>query len=149
MKELYSAKNRIETLKRRTARCVCKYCGGPLVVKRISFSDFEEARQEIYCEACARIEYGVEPVIYRSAENFVEALDFNHYPDLEDNARSRRMNVAKVSEILAWGCKSMGILTEDGFQVPIDTETQRMDGTLILTEDALKEWEANDGHADH
>ncbi|MEE0435879.1 MAG: hypothetical protein UDB11_10855 [Peptococcaceae bacterium] len=139
MNNLYVAKDRINSLKRRMARCVCKYCGGPLSLKRITFSDFEEARIEIYCDACERIEFGVEPEIFRSAENFVDATDFNHYPDLEDNARTRRMNVAKVCEILAWGYRNAGLLTADGFTVPLMTESSQMDGTLILTEDELEE----------
>lgn len=59
-------------LKKRTKRCVCKYCGGKLKLRRIIFSEYEDARIEIFCSQCDRIEFGVEPEISRSAEYFVE-----------------------------------------------------------------------------
>ena len=139
MNDLYASEDSVSVLKRRTQRCVCKYCGGPLSIKRITFSDFEAARLEIYCDACERIEYGVEAEIYRSAENFIDAVEFQYYPDLEDNARTRRMNVAKVCEILSWGYKNAGLLNAEGFTIPIDMEAGELDGTLILTEDELTE----------
>ena len=136
--DLYASETRIAMLQRRTARCRCKYCGGPLTVKRISFSDFEAARLEIYCDACGRIEYGVEPEIYHSAESFVDAVDFQYYPDFEDNALRRRMNIAKICDILAWGFRHTGLLTENGFTIPLAANAA-LDDTLLLTEDALKE----------
>ena len=39
----FQSQKRIDTLKKRTRRCVCKYCGGHLKLKRIIFSDFEDA----------------------------------------------------------------------------------------------------------
>ena len=149
MNDLYTNNDRIEALKRRLQRCVCKYCGGSLSLKRITFSDFETARLEIFCDGCERIEYGVEPEIYRSAENFIDAVDFQYYPDLEDNERTRRMNVAKVCEILSWGYRNAGLLNADGFTIPIDMKSGELDGTLILTEDELAERMLQHEHDDH
>lgn len=63
-------------LKKRVARCVCKYCGQSITLKRIIFNDFEDARIEIYCGHCERIEYGIEPQIYESATSFVDQVCF-------------------------------------------------------------------------
>ena len=139
MNQLYCSEDRVETLKRRSKRCCCKYCGGPLSLKRITFNDFEDARIEIYCDSCDRIEYGIEPEIYRSAQNFVDNLDFNFYTDMEQNARTRRMSVAKICEIMAWGFKNTGLLKEDGFTVPVVCENHTLEHCLILTEDDLAE----------
>ena len=47
MEDLYQSESRMENLKRRAKRCVCKYCGQPLSLKRILFSDHTDARMEI------------------------------------------------------------------------------------------------------
>ena len=135
----FCSENRVEILKQRAKRCRCKYCGGKLSLKRIVFNEFDEARIELYCDACEQIEFGVEPEIYQSAENFVDNLNFNHYPDLDQNIRTRRMNVAKVCEIMAWGFKNTGLLKEDGFTVPVVCENHTLEHCLILTEDDLAE----------
>ena len=98
-------KSRLEIMKARAKRCVCKYCGGKLELRRIAFSDYGEARSELYCPVCQRIEFGTEPEIYQGATYFVDNLEFNHYPGLDDNEKTRRMNIAKVCEIMAWGDK--------------------------------------------
>lgn len=136
-KEFQQADNRVEILKRRAKRCQCKYCGGKLSLKRLVFNEFDEARVELYCESCEQIEYGVEPEIYQSAANFVDNLEFNHYPDLNQNNRTRRMNIAKVCEIMAWGFKNSSLLTEDGFTVSVACTDHTLDQCLILTEDEL------------
>lgn len=135
--QVKSVNNRVEMLKRRAKRCRCKYCGGKLSVKRISFTEFEDARIELYCNACEQIEYGVEPEIYQSAENFVDNLEFNHYPDIDQNTRTRRMNIAKVCEIMAWGFKNTGLLTEEGFTAPVVCADHSLDHCLVITEDEL------------
>lgn len=136
MMHTYQATGRIEVLKRRVKRCVCKYCGGNLKLKRIIFSEHEDARVEIFCRNCDRIEYGVEPELYQSAKYFVEELAFNCFPNLDDNEQTRRMNVAKVCEIMAWSHKDLGIITEEGFQIPLpDSTAHRLIGEcVILTE---------------
>ena len=64
----YKSEKRVDMLKKRTHRCVCKYCGGKLKLRQIIFSEFEDARTEIFCSDCDRIEFGVEQEIYDSAK---------------------------------------------------------------------------------
>ena len=132
------SQERIEELRSRSKRCVCKYCGGALSLKRIIFSDCEDARIEIYCDSCERIEYGIEPPIYRSAQNFVDSLAFNYFADMDQNDRTRRMDVAKVCEIMAWGYKNTGLLDEQGFTVTLPPlKNHALEKCLILTDDEL------------
>lgn len=144
MEDLYASINRVDTLKQRAGRCCCKYCGGPLSLKRLIFSDFTDARVEIYCEHCERIEYGVEPEIYKSARNFVDNLGFNYYTDMDQNAQTRRMNIAKVAEIMAWGYRNTGLLNDDGFTVPLSYKDTMMEQCLVITDDMLRA-EGDDG----
>lgn len=136
--DLYTAGNRLDTLKARTKRCVCKYCGQPLTLKRLIFSDFTDARIEIYCDHCERIEYGVEPEVYQSAKNFVENITFDYYTDMDKNEKTHQMNIAKVAEILSWGCRNMGLMDDAGFRVPVDVQAQQMDQCLVITDDELR-----------
>ncbi len=137
MNALYCAEGRIETLKKRTRRCVCKYCGGPLSLRRIIFHDVEDVRVEIYCDNCDRIEFGVEPEIYISACNFVDNLEFDCYEGLDANEKKRQMNIAKVSEILSWGCKNMGLLNQEGFQVPLQMKQSDWAECLVLSSEEI------------
>ena len=122
------AQKRLALLKKRANRCVCKYCGGSLRLRRIIFSDYEEARVEIFCEHCDRIEYGCEPEIYRNALYFVEEMQFTCYPDLEANERTKRMNVAKVCEIM------MCFLSEEVFTVPPQSQEMLIGECVVLTD---------------
>ena len=128
------AQKRLALLKKRANRCVCKYCGGSLRLRRIIFSDYEEARVEIFCEHCDRIEYGCEPEIYRNALYFVEEMQFTCYPDLEANERTKRMNVAKVCEIMMWGDTNLGFLSEEGFTVPPQSQEMLIGECVVLTD---------------
>lgn len=139
MEDLYCSQNRVDVLKKRVKRCVCKYCGEPLHIKRITFNKFEDARIEIYCDHCQRIEFGIEPEIYHSAKNFVDQLEFNYYPDATQNTKTYQMNIAKVCEIMAWGYKNVGLLDENGFTCPLGDTTKQLDKCLIITEDELTE----------
>lgn len=145
MNELYWAENRIETLKRRKKRCVCKYCGGSLVVKRILFNDVADARVELYCEACARIEYGVEPEIYQSARNFVDNLAIDFYETLDDNEKKHQMNVARVSEIMAWGFRNTGLLSAEGFTVPLHMDKEDWAECMVMRNDQVPSMEESKG----
>lgn len=137
MNELYWSENRVETLKARKKRCVCKYCGKPLVIKHILFSDIEDARIELYCESCERIEYGVEPEIYQSASNFVDNLDADFYEELDDNEKKHQMNVAKVAEIMAWGFRNTGLLDASGFTVALNTTSGVWEECMVLESDQV------------
>lgn len=136
---IYMKKNRVEALKYRAEHCCCKYCGSPLELRRIVFSDFEDARIELFCTSCDRIEYGVEEEIYQSASYFVDTLKFNHFPELSQNEQTRKMNIAKVCDIMSWMCQNLGFANEHGFQVPIKMNRAILGETLILTEEELNE----------
>lgn len=124
--------NRIERLKRRAKHCVCKYCGKELKLKHIIFSDINEAKVELYCNSCQRIELGVEREIYMSACNFVDHLEFEYYEGIDCNERKRQMNIAKVCEIMTWGCRNIGILNQDGFTVPLKLDEEFLSECLVL-----------------
>ena len=133
----YQAAGRLEMLPERTKRCRCKYCGDELKLKSIIFNEFVEARVEIYCEHCRRIEYGVEKEIYQSAAYFVDELGFNAFPNQEASESTRRMNIAEVCEIMAWGNKHLGFLGDDGFKFPPDTQNTTLGETVIFKDSDL------------
>ena len=116
----YKSNSRLNMLKGRTKRCVCKYCGGDLRLKRIVFSSYEEARIEIFCKECNRMEFGVEPEIYLSAKFFVEETGFDFFEDMDNNERTKQMTIAKVCEIMSWQDMNFGILDKEGFKVPLN-----------------------------
>lgn len=111
----FNAEGRLTSLKQRVSRCVCKYCGSPLKLRRIVFSRFEDARVEVFCSRCDRIEHGVEPEVYACAKYFVDEFSFNVYPDLDENEATTQFNVAKVCEIIDWSLRNMGYLSEEGY----------------------------------
>lgn len=130
---------RVENLKSRTKRCVCKYCGAKLELKRIIYGDIENARIEIFCSECGRIEYGVEQEIYHAAKYFVEDMGFNAYQDLDYNENTKKMNIAKVCEIIAWGLKNLDLMTVDGFKYPVNINSEIDGETLHIDEDKLEQ----------
>ncbi|MEF2824443.1 MAG: hypothetical protein U0N74_04045 [Peptococcaceae bacterium] len=131
--------SRLNLLKVRAKRCVCKYCGGRLELRRIAFSDYGEARSELFCPHCGRIEFGTEPEIYAGATYFVDHFDFNHYPGLDDNEKTRRMNIAKVCDIMAWNDKNLGLLSEDGYKVPIHLDIEQIGQTVVFEDKDLED----------
>jgi len=137
----YESKKRVEMLKKRTKRCVCKYCGGKLKLKRIIFSQHEEGRIEIFCDHCDRLEFGIEKEIYQSARYFVEKSAFTCYPELEDNEQTKMMTIAKVAEIMAWQDQNLGFLDEDGFTVPLQMNQNFVGECITISEDDLEELE--------
>ena len=124
-------------LKQRKKRCVCKYCGGMLKLKRIIFSEYEDARIEIFCSECNRIEFGVEKEIYASAKYFVENSGFNCFPDLDDNERTKQMTISKGCEIMAWEARNFGILNENGFTIDLKMNENMLGQCVVFTEDDL------------
>lgn len=110
---------RIAEMKEREKRCCCKQCGGALEIRVIIFNKYGGAGAELYCPACEKIEFGTEPEIYRAAKTFVDEFGFNHFLDLEENERTYMLNIAKVCDILGWGCKEWGILDKKGLKIPL------------------------------
>ena len=131
---------RVETerLRKLVSRCSCSYCGGDLELRKVTYSSYEVSKLEVYCSHCKRIEYGVEPEIYEVAEYFVDELSFDYYKDLDNNIRKREMNIAKVSEIIEWGCRNMGLLTENGFVIPLDLKSELLGEALLIEDDKLQ-----------
>ena len=129
---------RLAEITGRAERCRCKYCGGPLEVRKVFFGDIETARTEIFCQKCDRIEYGVEPEIYHIAEYFVKAFHFNSFPDLEPGEQTDRLNTAQVAEIITWYSQSLGLLEADGFIPEIQTLLKNQ-STLLLSHEVLEE----------
>ena len=130
---------RIAELRKRASRCVCKYCGEKLSLRKITYAAYDEAKIEVYCEKCGRIEYGVEPEIYKVAQYFVDEIGFNAFSDLDDNEKTRSMKVAKVCEIIAWGYKNLGHMDRNGFTVPVNVDKTLIGERLILDEADLPE----------
>lgn len=129
------SEERLQELKNRSKRCVCKYCGGKLKVRLLDFGQIETANMEIFCENCDLIEYGTEPEIYRSAVYLVDNLGFNAYPDRTDNAATRKLNIAKVCELIAWHENQIGILDENGYKIELKENLQDLDyddGSIIV-----------------
>lgn len=135
----YRSASRLEAIKERARRCVCKYCGSPLKLHRIVFSEYEEARVEIFCSHCDRIEYGVEPEIYTCARYFVDELGYNGYPDLDESETTRQLNIAKVCEIAAWTLKNMGFLNETGLTAEVQMKDTLLAECVLLSNRDLDE----------
>lgn len=136
--EKYNTQSRLQELKGRVKRCCCRYCGSPLEIRRIIFSNFEDGRMEIFCTHCDRIEYGVEPEIYQSAQYFVEHFHFNWYTDLDDNSQTKQITIAKICDILAWQDKNLGFLDADGFKVPLEINSNLIGESLVFNNEELE-----------
>lgn len=140
----FNNNKRVQELTGRVERCCCRYCGSPLEIKRISFNNFEDARIEIFCTKCDRIEYGTEPEIYQCAKYFVEHYDFNWYTYLDENAQTRQMTIAKICDILAWQNQLLGFMDKDGFVAPVHIDKEIFSENIIFDDamlDALAEAE--------
>lgn len=134
-------KNRADKLQKRAERCVCKYCGGSLEVRSIVFNELIDARIELFCEHCDRIEYGVEKEIYQNAKYFVEEFAYNCFPDLDNTETTRQMSVAKVGEIMNWLVNNLGIVDENGFCVPLKMNPCMVSQCVLLSDDDLQKLE--------
>lgn len=128
-------------LKGRSKRCCCRYCGGALELKSILFSEFIEARVELYCPQCDRIEFGVEPQIYQSARYFAETVGYNCYPELDANESTKRMNIARLCDIMAWQDQHLGIITDEGFCHPVKLSRHFLGECTLLSDEDLEEAE--------
>ncbi len=133
----FNSEKRVNTLKSRVNRCVCKYCGGELKLRQIIFSEYDEARIEIFCKKCNRIEFGVEPEIYVNARFFVEETGFNCYPDLDDSERTNQMTIAKICEIIEWQNRNIGILGPEGYNIEIKENECYVGQCITISEENL------------
>lgn len=137
-REQKEVSTRIRELKERTDRCVCRFCGETLSLRKITYAAYDEAKIDIFCDHCDRIEYGVEPEIYLVAEYFVDEMKYDHYSDLDDSVHKRRMNIAIICDILMWGYKNTGILCKDGFTVPLQFNQDLLGEALTISDKSLR-----------
>ena len=139
--QYHQNEKRLEMLKKRVQRCVCKSCGSSLSLRQIDFHDFEDARIEIFCEHCDRIEFGIEPEIYTSARYYVDEFQVNFYPDLGDNQVTQKMTVASIADIMSCALQNMGYLTKEGFAVKPNMEGKILGECIVLNDQMLDELE--------
>ena len=138
LKEQKELSERIKELKKRANRCVCKYCGNHVSLRKITYAAYDEAKIDIFCEHCDRIEFGVEPEIYKIAEYYVDEMQYDHYPELDDSVRKRRMNISVICEILTWGFKNAGLLEKDGFTVKLNYKQELLGAALSISNTELR-----------
>ena len=131
-------KNRTEVLKSRKFHCCCKYCGSDLELQRLVFSEDDNARAELYCPICEKLEFGVEKEISAAAEYFVDEMEFQCYSDIENIPQQRQMTIAKVVEIISWGFVTLGYLSETGFIYPVKTLEQLLHEWLNVKKEDLQ-----------
>ena len=105
-----------EKMQERLGHCVCKFCGGDLEIKVIIYNKYGGQGLEMYCPNCQKIEYGTEKGIYRLAKDFVENVEFDYFPDMEEGKRSFELNVAKACEVLSWGLRRLEVMDEKGIK---------------------------------
>ena len=132
---LFQSESRLDMLQGRTKRCVCKYCGGELKLRQIIFSELDDARIEIFCKNCNRIEFGVEPEIFRSASFFIEQTGYNYFQNMDNTDAVLQMNTAKVCELMSWVCQNIGVLSDTGFNIALDIN-ENFIGECIVLKDA-------------
>ena len=119
-------------LRKRAKRCCCKYCGGTLEVRKLTYSNCDIARLELFCSLCGRIEFGIEKEIFQRAAFFVAETGFDYYPELFQGVQKEQMNTAKICEIAGWMLKSLNLLQETGFTCNPITRTETYgDGYII------------------
>ena len=128
---------RLQMLRQRAARCVCRYCGNPLSLRKITYAAYDEAKIEIFCERCGRIEFGTEPEIYQVAQYFIDEIQYDHYPNLDESVRKRRMNIAMICDILNWGFKNTGLLQAEGFTCSIALDEDTLTEAFAISESDL------------
>lgn len=132
---------RLHEVRQRAAHCVCRYCGHPLSLRKITYATYDEAKIELFCEQCNRIEYGVEPEIYKVAEYYVEELGYDHYPNIDNSLQKKRMNIAVICGIIAWGFKNTGLLTKDGFTTELNLDAGILGEATFMSDTALRQME--------
>lgn len=132
------ANSRTDMLEERSQRCVCRYCGGKLQVRSIVFNEIIDARTELECSQCHRIEFGVEREVYQSARYFVDETGHNAYPDMDESESTRQMSIAKVCDIMEWVLKNFGIVDEEGYTMPLNINENLLGRSIHLTDEDLK-----------
>ena len=71
----------------------------------------------------------------------INEFNFNIFPNNDVSEKTYQMNVSKVSEIIAWAYKNMGMLSERGFTVPLDISKTILGEDIIFRDDNLDDVE--------
>ena len=124
---------RYAMLKQRSEQCCCRYCGGPLEVRMVIYNKYGGAGAELFCNQCMKIEFGTVPEIYNTAKDFIDAVEFNYFPELEANEVTEQFNVAKVCDLLSWCCKDWGLLDDRGFHLKAALEEDQPSGGITCS----------------
>jgi len=98
MRKGYSTKLLFE----RQENCVCKRCGGSLEVRTVTQNIYGGQSLDLYCPNCHCVEYGTEKVVFQMAQSFMEKFEFNYFLDLEEDEKSRQLNISLLCDIMAW-----------------------------------------------
>ena len=128
----------LRMLRGRIQHCCCKYCGGALEVKQITYSNCQIARFELVCCECRRLGFGVEKEIYDLANVFVNEYEFDHFPQMEETHQKNEMNVAKICDIINWSMTRLGLLSENGFETALYINQIKSGESVIFTDDELE-----------
>lgn len=128
---------RIEKLKKRAKRCVCKYCGKPLTLRKVTYAAYDEAKIDIHCQNCDRIEYGVEPEVYLLSKYFVEQMRYDHYPYLDETPQKRQMNISVINDIVSWAFQHADLINEEGLTIPLQIDDDTLGEIISTTADEL------------
>lgn len=137
---------RIQKLNVRTSHCVCKYCGSRLSLRKVTYAAYDEAKIDIYCENCNRMENGTEPLIYKMAEYFVDDMQFDYYPELDPSISKRRMNIAVICDIISWGFKNVGLINDKGFTVDLNVNEHTLGEATVFSKTQLEAMMRGDGY---
>jgi len=130
---------RLAELKKRANRCVCHYCGTKLGLRKITYAAYDEAKIEIFCDTCGRIEFGIEPELYQVAAYFVDEIGFDHYPSMDHSVNKTRMNIALICDIISWSFKNTGLLDKDGFKTQLDLGAGVLGEATLVSDRELNE----------
>lgn len=134
--------DQLQHLRTRSGRCVCRYCGGSLELRQITYSNCQTARTEIFCTSCGRMEYGVEAEIYAAASAYQAENQFDYYKDMAPSPLKDQMNRARLCDFLQWALEALNLTNEQGFQVPVQVDQARLSGIYRWNEETLS---AKDG----
>lgn len=108
-------------------------------MRKITYAAYDEAKIEMYCSHCDRMEYGVEPIIYKMAEYYAEEIQFDYYPEMDESESKHRMNISTLCDIMNWALKNTGLLEESGFTVPIGVNPEILGEASIYSREELKD----------
>jgi len=136
------AEKRVEMLKKRVKRCVCKSCGGKLSLRQLDYNEFEDARIEIFCDNCDRLEFGIEPEIYTSAQYYVDEFIYCNpgcYDHLENFEDLKNENIMADYYLFKWKGAKFDSITNSGDRIAGFTITGNTMEEMIQKHNTINE----------